>query len=291
MRKNAARSEKTSHAGIIRIGFEGISQPHYAWSTPVSITRLKHHGPANGKWELALADGLSPGRFRRREMGSCDSRRTGWPRQQRLAGHCGDSRAGEHGEHGLLGPYPNRMRGAARFSWAGPALSETNVKADGAVDGLNHLTHRRRNAARRDAKPARLSAPRSKKPGARQGLQNLGEKALRSARSLGQRGKRDALAGRRRGQLNHHADAVIGSARQLHRRIRSLHRVVQSNLSLVRPRAAGSNASGCPWTHEIIRAANGQRNRVLPQEYVFRVTGQWPWRNTNGRLPVQIGEK
>jgi hypothetical protein len=40
--KNAARLEKTSHAGIIRIGFEGISQPHDAWSTPVSIVRLKH---------------------------------------------------------------------------------------------------------------------------------------------------------------------------------------------------------------------------------------------------------
>jgi hypothetical protein len=40
--KNAARLEKTSHAGIIRIGFEGISQPHNAWSTPVSITQLKH---------------------------------------------------------------------------------------------------------------------------------------------------------------------------------------------------------------------------------------------------------
>src|ERR1700685_2012958 len=39
--KNAARLEKTSHAGIIRIGFEGISQPHNSWSTPVSIIRLR----------------------------------------------------------------------------------------------------------------------------------------------------------------------------------------------------------------------------------------------------------
>jgi hypothetical protein len=54
VRKNAARSEKTSHAGIIRIGFEGISQPHNAWSTPVSITRLKHCTGGLGKWDERL---------------------------------------------------------------------------------------------------------------------------------------------------------------------------------------------------------------------------------------------
>ena len=47
---NAARSEKTSHAGIIRIGFEGISQPHNSWSTPVSLARLKHSTGALGKF-------------------------------------------------------------------------------------------------------------------------------------------------------------------------------------------------------------------------------------------------
>jgi hypothetical protein len=57
-KKNAARSEKTSHAGIIRIGFEGISQPHIAWSTPVSITRLKHRGRAVGKSGVHLLDRL-----------------------------------------------------------------------------------------------------------------------------------------------------------------------------------------------------------------------------------------
>jgi hypothetical protein len=35
-------ASKASHAGIIRIGFEGISQPHCEWSTPVSMIRLKH---------------------------------------------------------------------------------------------------------------------------------------------------------------------------------------------------------------------------------------------------------
>jgi len=52
--KNAARLEKTSHAGIIRIGFEGISQPHTAWSTPVSIAQLKHHTRAIGKFDERL---------------------------------------------------------------------------------------------------------------------------------------------------------------------------------------------------------------------------------------------
>jgi hypothetical protein len=51
MKKNAARLEKTSHAGIIRIGFEGISQPHTAWSTPVSVARLKHPTGAIGKFD------------------------------------------------------------------------------------------------------------------------------------------------------------------------------------------------------------------------------------------------
>jgi hypothetical protein len=50
--------EKTSHAGIIRIGFEGISQPHTAWSTPVSIIRLKHP-------TVQLANAMGPlGKFR-----------------------------------------------------------------------------------------------------------------------------------------------------------------------------------------------------------------------------------
>jgi hypothetical protein len=53
--KNAARLEKTSHAGIIRIGFEGISQPHTAWSTPVSIVRLKHPSGAIGKFARRFA--------------------------------------------------------------------------------------------------------------------------------------------------------------------------------------------------------------------------------------------
>jgi len=56
VKKNAARFEKTSHAGIIRIGFEGISQPHMQWSTPVSITRLKHPGRALGKFGARLAN-------------------------------------------------------------------------------------------------------------------------------------------------------------------------------------------------------------------------------------------
>jgi hypothetical protein len=55
MMKNAARLEKTSHAGIIRIGFEGISQPHTAWSTPVSIFRLKHRKGVLGKFAKRMA--------------------------------------------------------------------------------------------------------------------------------------------------------------------------------------------------------------------------------------------
>jgi hypothetical protein len=64
---NAARSEKTSHAGIIRIGFEGISQPHNAWSTPVSIARLKHPTGALGKLDEQSAN--------RRAIGKSAARR------------------------------------------------------------------------------------------------------------------------------------------------------------------------------------------------------------------------
>jgi len=61
VKKNAARLEKTSHAGIIRIGFEGISQPHNSWSTPVSIIRLKHHRRAIGKLESQSSKTVSDG--------------------------------------------------------------------------------------------------------------------------------------------------------------------------------------------------------------------------------------
>jgi hypothetical protein len=49
--ENGRSATKASHAGIIRIGFEGISQPHNWWSTPVSITRLKHFEHEDGKSE------------------------------------------------------------------------------------------------------------------------------------------------------------------------------------------------------------------------------------------------
>ena len=191
----AARSEKTSHAGIIRIGFEGISQPHNAWSTPVSITRLKHYGRGVGKSRVHLLDGLMAGRIDEH-----------LERAAPLAGRL--SLAGEPGRPlrqqwcrrerraWPAGPRPNRMRGTVRLSRAGPAGNHADVEADGAVDGLNHFKHRCRAATRRDAKAARLPAPRGDEPGARQGLQHLGEEAFRSARGLGQRGQRDAPIGR-----------------------------------------------------------------------------------------------
>jgi hypothetical protein len=39
--KEGRSERKTSHAGIIRIGFEGISQPHVSRSTPVSINIIE----------------------------------------------------------------------------------------------------------------------------------------------------------------------------------------------------------------------------------------------------------
>jgi hypothetical protein len=37
------QTSETSHAGMIRIGFEGIFSAPLLWGTPVSITQLKHH--------------------------------------------------------------------------------------------------------------------------------------------------------------------------------------------------------------------------------------------------------
>jgi len=49
--KTAAQPQKASHAGIIRIGFEGIfSAPPSKRSTPVSIIQLKHLRGGNGKF-------------------------------------------------------------------------------------------------------------------------------------------------------------------------------------------------------------------------------------------------
>ena len=89
----------------------------------------------------------------------------------------------------------------------------------------------------RDAEAARLAALRCDEPAARQALQHLRQKALRSARSPGQRGKRHARMVRQRGQLNHHAHSVIGGARQLHRRVGSLHRFVLPHWPVARQRA------------------------------------------------------
>jgi hypothetical protein len=55
-------ASKASHAGIIRIGFEGISQPHCEWSTPVSMIRLKHSGAVERKPAAAIAIASAPAR-------------------------------------------------------------------------------------------------------------------------------------------------------------------------------------------------------------------------------------
>ena len=54
------------------------------------------------------------------------------------------------------------------------------------------------------------------KSGAAEGLQNLGEKALRCAGGAGQIGQAGALMAGQRGQMNHHAHAIVGGSRQLH---------------------------------------------------------------------------
>ena len=90
--ENAARLEKTSHAGIIRIGFEGNSQPHHSWSTPVSIARLKHPARALGKLTKRQTSSMSCRKMRDRALSIAYLRaafvgevRTSTPRAERLA--------------------------------------------------------------------------------------------------------------------------------------------------------------------------------------------------------------
>jgi hypothetical protein len=108
------------------------------------------------------------------------------------------------------------------------AGDQADIQADWAVNRFDHFKHRCRAAARRDLKAARLSAPRGDQPGVRQGLQDLGEKALRRIRSFSQRWSEMRSSVGWPGQMNHHADTIIGGARQLHRRIGSLHAAVLS---------------------------------------------------------------
>lgn len=145
--------------------------------------------------------------------------------RSRLSGHSGNGGAGKNREHGLLGLDPDRMRRTARFSRTRTAGNHADIEADGTVDGLNDFKHGCRTAARRNAKAACLTAPRGDEPGVSKGLQDLGEEAFRRARGLGQPGQRDAPIGRRRGQLNHDTDGIVGGASELHRRITSLHLV------------------------------------------------------------------
>ena len=121
----AARLEKTSHAGIIRIGFEGISQPHNAWSTPVSITRLKHSRRGLANRRHARYDSARFSRLGRRypPWPIWTARRLERPMPATVALERTSSMA-------CWASDPDRMRGAARFPRAGPAGNHADVEAN-----------------------------------------------------------------------------------------------------------------------------------------------------------------
>jgi hypothetical protein len=55
--KTAARLQKASHAGIIRIGFEGISQPRNAAEHPCFNGSIETLRAEKGKWRTREAGG------------------------------------------------------------------------------------------------------------------------------------------------------------------------------------------------------------------------------------------
>jgi len=181
--RTAARLKKASHAGIIRIGFEGISQPrnpaeHPCFNDSIETLRAgrRQMGRAEGvmnpvrqKWHFlppfsaqnAEKDGAQwqyfgvgsrpHGRFCRSLGGAAAGGRGGSSQRS-------DGGAGENRHHGLLRLNPDRVRGAIRLAGAGPAGDEAEVKTDRAVDGLDHIAHGGRGAALRNVKTAQLTA-------------------------------------------------------------------------------------------------------------------------------------
>ena len=57
------------------------------------------------------------------------------------SGERSDGSAGENLHHGLLRLNPDRVGGTTGLAGAGPAGDEAEIETDGAVDGLDHVTH------------------------------------------------------------------------------------------------------------------------------------------------------
>lgn len=144
-------------------------------------------------------------------------------RGRRLLCQAGDDGPVQDLQHGRLGLSPDQVGGTPGFPAARLAVLETEIEGDGAVDDFNDFADGSLAAAGQNLKAAQLTAARGDEPGAGQALQNLGEKAAWRAGGKGQGGQQGALALRQRGQVNHDAHGVVGSARQLHGCIRFLH--------------------------------------------------------------------
>ena len=151
-----------------------------------------------------------------------------------MAGDCG---AGENLEHGLLRLRPDRMRGAGFREQDRPGMRQTlrQIAPSMASIDFEHGGARPRGEMRKppdwprreEMSPARVRACRT--------LERKLSGAPVAWASSGSETRRASAEG---GQLNHHADGVIGGARELHRRIGFLHGILPNDPSTAQTAAS-----------------------------------------------------
>ena len=178
-------ASKASHAGIIRIGFEGISQPHFVEhpcfsnsieTFPGSIMQLWAAARPAAVYDVALRVSCAAGcNSTCKAVAACSTAKSaiiGLRQTHPASPVCARSQTGCAGHIGLS---------VARSSGA-----QAHIQGDGPVDGLNHFAHRCPAAAVRNVKPACVTTLGVNQSRVRQGLQHLRKKTLRRIGGRGQ---------------------------------------------------------------------------------------------------------
>ncbi len=111
---------------------------------------------------------------------------------------------------------PNLVCGALGITMTRCLRSETNIHRNGPVDAFNDIEQGSLRAARQKGEAAHHSSLGLNQPGASQRLKDLRKKALRRLRRLGQQGFGDDRSLRLAGQMDHHANGIVGGTGQLH---------------------------------------------------------------------------
>ena len=125
----------------------------------------------------------------------------------------------QHLEKSGLRLGPDAVGGTPALASAGVVAGEAQVEPDWPLDGLDHLQDRCGAMEFFEFEPAGVAAMGDDETGAGQILQHLTEELLGAFGGHGQFRTADPRAGRKAGQVNHHANGIVCGSSQLHTKV------------------------------------------------------------------------